>query len=133
MNPMLSPGRFHRAPSPRRVLLLLAATLSLLCAQTGAKAGPEIPKPRISISDAVHKAEEHFLSGPAEGGLDQPAFRRECIVVSAIYTAEFERSASRIEDLDERSWVVTLVHPRHNDHRWVFQVRGNGAIKLLQR
>lgn len=103
-----------------------------------AKASLEIPRPKESAAAAIAKVESYFQkqyeSEPRDPKFDE--YKRECIVVSVQYTDTYYRDLSepvRFITLDEWSWVVTLVHPRQNDHSWTFQVRGDGTFKLLSR
>jgi hypothetical protein len=111
-----------------------AAALVLLSPFAVAKAGPEIPKPKATICEAVRTVENHFLN-EFENGPDghSKEYKRECLVASASYTDIFRSNASTSVDLGEWSWIITIVHPRQNDHMWIFQFRSDGTLKLLKQ
>ena len=114
--------------------LLVASSLAL------AKAGPEIPRPKQSVADAVVVATKHFLS---EKSLteEKVEWRKECIIVAVSYDTPHARSARGkrnskevIIDLDEDwSWFVKFVHPVGNDVSFTFRVMQDGTVRLDQK
>jgi hypothetical protein len=122
-----------------KLRLAIIAVLVLLPSLALAKTGPEIPRPETPLPDAVRQVEAHFLntveSEPRNSDFER--FKRECIVLRTAYTDTYsdgsfeERPGDRDVKLGEWSWVVTIVHPRQNDHTWVFQLRRDGTITLL--
>ncbi len=122
MNPFLIPA-------------LVAAIAFCPCASL-AKAGSEIPRPKLPAAEAIAKVknyfQRHYESEPRDPKFD--AYKRECIVLSVQYTNTYYRDFSdptRFVDLGEWSWVITLDHPRQNDHSWTFHLRRDGTFKLL--
>ena len=121
-------------------LLLATFTVAVLLPCLAlAKAGPEIPRPAVPLSEAARTVETHFLNSyeSKPRNADFERFKRECILTSATYTDTYsngsfeDRPGDRDRKLGEWSWIITIVHPRQNDHTWTFQLRRNGTIKLL--
>lgn len=119
-----------------RLILALLVTPCLALA----KAGPEIPLPAMPLREAVQKVETYFLNTFEKKGRSagDDKFMRECIVTNVQYTDTFfdrryeEQPGDQDRKLGEWCWVITIVHPRGNDHTWTFQLRRDGTIRLLE-
>jgi hypothetical protein len=113
--------------------LVLVFLLALACspAVVLAKAGPPIPPPAYSATQAIVLVEAEFRKTYPDNkrfteGPDLLA--KDFFVRSATYTKEYQRTT-----LTEWSWVITLVHPVHNDHSFVFLLQRDGSVKLLSQ
>jgi len=101
-------------------LILLLLSLS---SKVFAKAGPPIPKPQISIVEAIKIAEDYFYSGKSSV-IDNVSYKiKEYILVSVEYTTYFMEEHQR-----EWAWKIRFVHPIANDNSITFKVTSDGKI-----
>ena len=108
------------------VLLVLIPNLT-----TFAKAGPPIPIPQHSLTQAVEMVEAHFYETFPDGKrfTESNDFKiKDFIVISAEYTRIFGG-----KEFKAWSWVVTFRPPIHNDNSFTFQLDPNGKVILLQQ
>ena len=69
----------------------ILAILTLMPPLVLAKAGPEIPLPKVSLIDAVRQVETYFIdtfeSKPRDEDFER--FKKECIVIRAVYSNKY--------------------------------------------
>ena len=89
------------------------------------KAGPEIPRPKITITEAVKIAKNKLLQ---ESKLvDSRYFKaKEYIVISVSYTNRYRKKLFK-----EWGWVIVFTHPLANDHNAIYRVISTDSIELL--
>lgn len=116
----------------RNIVWILAAAVVIVAARTSlGEAGPPIPKPTHSITQAIQIVQEHFIgpfakdSGLAKDKNFKPA---DFLVTCVRYTERFRK-----EEMGEWCWVVTLTHPVANDITYTFKLTSGGKIGLLRQ
>jgi hypothetical protein len=105
---------------------LISALFLLSIAVNGvfAKAGPPIPIPKHSIVQAAEIVSREF---PKKARNDPGIETKDFFIMVATYTNRFKD-----HPLKEWSWVITFVHPIHNDHSFTFQLLTNGKVLLIE-
>jgi len=116
----------------KRSFLLVSVAVTLL-----ADAGPRIPLPKISMTEAIQFAQKQL-------GIDlvkDPAFMRQMLLVEARYVSEnhlayeFPKLFPKVGPVIEKPrwfWVIAFVHPVSNDVSFTYCVDQSGQVKLLQ-
>ena len=87
-----------------------------------AKAGPPIPKPKHSLTQAVHIVETHFRNNFKDGK------RKDFIAIQVQYINIFGNN-----ELEGWSWIVTFRHLVHTDNSFTFRLTRDGKVVLLQQ
>lgn len=111
----------------KKILPLIVILFILsICSNAFAKAGPPIPVPAISMSEAIDIAVEYFYNKEI-GVIDGDYFKVEdYILISSQYTNYINEEYQK-----EWAWVITFIHPVQNDHSVVYKVTNNKEIILL--
>lgn len=111
----------------KRILPLIVTLLILfIYSDAFAKAGPPIPVPGISISEAIDIAEEYFYNKETRM-VDSDYFKVEdYILISAQYTNYIDEEYQK-----DWSWIIKFIHPVQNDHSVVYKVTNDKEIILL--
>ena len=103
----------------------LILVLFLICIATNvfAKAGLEMPTPKISATEAITLASNYFYDGKTEV-IDGNDFKiEEYILISAEYTNDFNS-----ENQKEWAWKIIFVHPLANDHTITYKITNDKNI-----
>jgi hypothetical protein len=116
----------------KNIVWFLASAIVLVAVNVSlGEAGPPIPKPTHSITQAVQVVQEYFVgpfakeSGLAKNEHFKPA---DFLVTSVQYTKWFRKKV-----MEEWSWIVTLTHPVANDINYTFKLTSKGKVVLLEQ
>jgi len=95
----------------------------VIIANVFSEAGPPIPNPKITVTEAIEIAKNYFYFGKSSV-IDSEYFKIEdYILLSAQYTNYFME-----EYQNEWAWKIRFVHPIQNDHSVTYKVTNNGEI-----
>ncbi len=109
--------------------LALTIALAVLLVSTAArpKAGPPIPVPKVSVTEAIELATKHFLNKESRV-IDAGTFKKsEYILTLAQYTSRFGGKRQKTW-----AWKIRFVHPVANDHSVEYKVTGDRKVIFLQ-
>ena len=112
------------------ISLLLALHL-LIPTHAFSKAGPKIPTPQHTASEAIEIVEAVFRKSFPDGRrfAEGPGLMiKDFFVQSAVYASSFDEIS-----FGEWSWLIKFVHPVHNDNSFVFRLKNNGEVILLRQ
>ena len=112
----------------------------LACQACLGKAGPEIPRPKHSVMDAVTLATKQFL-GEKNLSASEAEWRQSCIVIAVTYDTPYDRQTrgkkpqERTKDSPDEiwSWFVTFVLPKANDKVFTLRVMPDGTAVEYER
>lgn len=103
--------------------IILALFILCISINIFGKAGPEIPLPVISASEAIDLASNYFYGGKTKRP-DQDYFKIEdYILISVKYTNNFNE-----EKQTEWAWEIKFVHPVQNDHSLTYKITNDGKV-----
>ena len=95
----------------RIIITILISGILFISENAFAKAGPPIPTPNVSISEAINIAKAYFYK-EENRVIDGDYFKVEdYILISAQYTNYFHGKYQK-----EWTWIIEFVHPIQNDH-----------------
>ena len=114
--------------------------LLLACQVCLGKAGPEIPRPKQSVMDAVTLATKQFL-GEKNLSKSEAEWRQSFIVIAVTYDTPYDRQTRGKEPQEQAkdapdevwSWFVTFVHPKANDKVFTLRVMPDGTVVEFER
>lgn len=91
-----------------------------------ADAGPPIPVPEISLTEAVELTKDYFVSKETRN-IDGKDFKKnEYILISAIYSNYFQEKYEK-----EWAWRIKFTHPVQNDHSVVYKVTNQKQVIFI--
>jgi len=93
-----------------------------------AKSGPEIPIPMINVVEAIQIADSTLKAIPKEKWIDYNV--KEYMILSATYSTDYE--LRKRTGKSEWFWLIDFVHPKHNDHHFLFKIDNKRKIFLIE-
>ena len=91
-----------------------------------AKAGPPIPVPQISITEAITIAQNYFYN-EENRIVDAEFFKpKDYLLYSVQYTNNFNSGVDK-----DWAWKIEFIHPLQNDHSVAYKVTNDGKITFL--
>ena len=107
-------------------MIFLTFCIVVISSNVFAAAGPPIPEPNLSITEAIKLANDHFYSGNIEI-IDPAHFKREdYIIISVQYTNYFKGKREK-----EWAWKIKFVHPIQSDHSVALKIMNDKKIIVL--
>jgi len=103
--------------------LILALSLLCLANHVYGEAGPAIPKPKISIQQAIELSQEYFYREWREIFSKADENIEDYIIKSIQWTNQFND-----EYKEEWAWKIIFVHPINNSHKATYKIKNNGEV-----
>lgn len=106
-----------------RVFFILLT--GLIAFSAFADAGPPLPLPEISLTEAVELAKDHFVVKETRNNDGEVFKKDEYILISANYTNYFQEKYEK-----EWAWRIEFTHPAQNDHSVVYKVSNQNRLSF---
>jgi len=111
-----------------KILLSQLFLLIYLNGIVNAKSKPPIPVPKLDAMHVIQIADSSLKSISKDKWMDFNV--KEYILLSVNYTDKVQYNERNTKS--EWFWVVTFVHPIHNDHTFSFKIDNQNKAILLE-
>ncbi len=107
-------------------LLFSSLFTILLTTSALAKAGPPIPAPTLTITEATALASNYFYGSETRIVDGEQCKKEEYLLLSARYTNLWESDA-----MSGWGWQLQFVHPKQSDHAVGYGLTAGGELRFL--